>query len=123
VRTAVAAHGGEVVKTLGDGVLAVFAGPAQAVRCGRWVVADARDDGLEVRSGVHTGELERTGSDVAGVAVHLAARILSCAAGGEVLCSRTVKDLVVGSELRFESRGERELKGFDEPWAVFAAAG
>jgi class 3 adenylate cyclase len=121
VRSTVAAHGGEVVKTLGDGVLAVFSGPAQAVRCGRRVVADARFDGLDVRSGVHTGEIERTEGDVAGVAVHLAARIMSCAAGGEVLCSRTVKDLVVGSELAFEPRGERALKGFDEPWSVFAA--
>lgn len=121
VRAAVAAHGGDVIKTLGDGVLAVFSGPAQAVRCARRAIEDARADGLEVRGGVHIGEIERTGADVAGVAVHLAARIMGCAAGGEVLCSRTVKDLVVGSELRFESRGERELRGFDEPWAVFAA--
>lgn len=122
VRTAVGAHGGEVIKTLGDGVLAVFSGPAHAVRCARRIVEDARSDTLEVRSGVPTGEVERTGTDVAGAAVHLAARIMGCAEGGEVLCSRTVKDLVVGSELRFEARGERELRGFDEPWAVYAAA-
>ena len=121
VRTAVAGHGGEVIKTLGDGVLAVFSGPAQAVRCARRIVEDAPADRLAVRSGVHTGEIERTGNDVAGAAVHLAARITGCAAGGEVLCSHTVKDLVVGSELRFEARGERELRGFDEPWAVYAA--
>ena len=121
VRTAVAAHGGEVIKTLGDGVLAVFSGPARAVRCGQRVVEEARDERLEVRAGVHTGEIERTGADVAGVAVHLAARIMGCAAGGETLCSRTVKDLVVGSELRFEARGDAELRGFDEPWALYAA--
>ena len=123
VRATVDAHGGEVIKTLGDGVLAVFTGPAQAVRCARRVVADAPADRLEIRTGVHTGEIERTGADVAGAAVHLAARITACASGGEVLCSRTVRDLVVGSELRFEARGERELKGFDEPWAVYAAEG
>ena len=99
----------------------MFSGPAQAVRCARRIVEDSPAERLEVRSGVHTGEIERTGADVAGAAVHLAARITGCATGGEVLCSRTVKDLVVGSELRFEARGERELKGFDEPWAVYAA--
>jgi len=121
VRAAATAHGGEVIKTLGDGVLAVFSGPAQAVRCGRRIVEEARANDLQLRCGVHAGEIERTGADVAGVAVHLAARIMGCAADGEVLCSRTVKDLVVGSELRFKARGERELRGFDEPWAVFAA--
>jgi class 3 adenylate cyclase len=120
VGAAVRAHDGEVVKTLGDGVLATFTGPAQAVRCAQRIVADARTAGLDVRIGVHAGEVERVGRDVAGLAVHLAARIMGLALGGEVVVSRTVKDLVVGSELRFTERGEHTLKGFDEPWAVFA---
>ena len=102
------------------GVLAVLTGPAQAVRCAQRIVAEARTAGLEVRTGVHTGEVERVGDDVAGLAVHLAARIMANAGPGEVLVSRTVKDLVVGSELRFDPRGEHELKGFDEPWAIYA---
>ena len=122
VRASVLGHGGEVIKTLGDGVLATFTGPAQAVRCAQRVVADAVAAGLDVRSGVHTGEVERRGGDIAGLAVHLAARIMAIAGAREVLVSRTVKDLVVGSELRFADRGEHRLKGFDEPWTVFAAA-
>jgi class 3 adenylate cyclase len=118
----IAGHGGEVVKSLGDGLLAVFSGPAQAVRCAREVIEDARTAGLDIRTGVHVGEIERRQGDVAGLAVHLAARIMARARPGEVLVSRTVRDLVVGSELRFEDRGECELKGFDEPWTVFAAA-
>jgi len=120
LRRAVDAHQGEVVKTLGDGVLAMFTGPAQAVRCARAAIGEARGAGLEVRSGVHTGEVERTGRDIAGLAVHLAARIMALAAPGETLVSRTVKDLVVGSELRFADRGEQTLKGFEERWPVFA---
>ena len=121
-RAAVAEHGGEVIKTLGDGVLATFSGPAQAVRCARRVLDDTQAAGLVARSGVHTGEVERSDDDIAGLAVHLAARIMALAGDGEVLVSRTVKDLVVGSELRFADRGEHELKGFDEPWSVFAVA-
>jgi class 3 adenylate cyclase len=121
IGAAVVGHGGEVVKNLGDGVLAVFSGPAQAVRCARRIAGDARAAGLELRSGIHAGEVERGDGDIAGLAVHLAARIMGRAGAGEVLVSRTVKDLVVGSELRFEARGEHLLKGFDEPWTVFAA--
>ena len=119
-RTAVADHGGELIKTLGDGVLATFSGPAQAVRCAQRVLDDTQAAGLAARSGVHTGEVERSGNDIAGLAVHLAARIMALAGDGEVLVSRTVKDLVVGSELRFTDRGEHRLKGFEEPWTVFA---
>jgi class 3 adenylate cyclase len=120
VQEAVSEHGGETIKTLGDGVLATFTGPAQAVRCAERVNGDCRDLALEVRCGIHAGEVERTGSDVAGLAVHLAARIMAAAAPGEVLVSRTVRDLVVGSELRFAERGEHELKGIPERWSLYA---
>jgi class 3 adenylate cyclase len=120
-RAAVSAHGGETIKTTGDGVLALFTGPAQGVRCAARVIADARDLDLEVRAGLHTGEVERTSDDVAGLAVHLAARIMSLADAGETLVSRTVCDLVIGSELTFTDRGEHELKGVPSRWALYAA--
>lgn len=121
-RAAVDAHGGETIKTTGDGVLALFTGPAQGVRCAERVVADARDLGLEVRTGLHTGEVERTDDDVAGLAVHLAARIMGLAGSGEILASRTVRDLVIGSELTFTDRGEHELKGIPDRWSLYAVA-
>ena len=119
-RAAVERHGGETVKTLGDGVLATFPGPAQAVRCAGQIISEARSLGLEVRSGVHTGEVEVGSDDISGLAVHVAARIMGLAGAGEVLASRTVRDLVVGSELSFADRGEHELKGIEEPWPVYA---
>jgi class 3 adenylate cyclase len=118
---AITAHGGETIKTTGDGVLATFSGPAQGVRCAQRIVSEASDAGLGVRSGLHTGEIERTSDDVAGLAVHLTARIASLAGAGEILVSRTVRDLVIGSELRFTDRGEHELKGIPDHWAVYAA--
>ncbi len=121
-RRAVEAHGGQTVKTTGDGVLALFTGPAQGVRCALELIAAARDLGLGLRTGLHTGEVERTGEDVAGLAVHLAARIMSLAGDGETLVSRTVKDLVIGSELTFTERGEHELKGIPDRWLVYAVA-
>jgi class 3 adenylate cyclase len=121
-RSAIERHGGETVKTLGDGVLATFTGPAQAVRCAEEIIAEARSQGLELRSGVHTGEVEVSPDDISGLAVHLAARIMALAGAGEILVSRTVRDLVVGSELRFADRGEHELKGIDEPWHLYAVA-
>jgi class 3 adenylate cyclase len=121
-RSAVEQHGGETVKTLGDGVLATFTGPAQAVRCAEEIIADAETQGLEVRSGIHTGEVEVGGDDISGLAVHLAARIMGEAGAGEIMVSRTVRDLVVGSELRFSDRGEHELKGVEEPWKLYEVA-
>jgi class 3 adenylate cyclase/pimeloyl-ACP methyl ester carboxylesterase len=112
--------GGEPIKTLGDGMLATFTGPAQAVRCASRVIAEGRSIGLDVRTGVHTGELELAHGDVAGMAVHLAARVMGLADGGEVLVSRTVRDLVIGSELRFVERGEHELKGIPDRWLLYA---
>ena len=114
-------HRGRLVKSTGDGVLATFDGPARAVRAAlaiREAVAAAL--GLELRAGVHTGECELMGEDVAGMAVHVAARIETEAQAGEVLTSGTVKDLVVGSGLKFESRGTRALKGVPEEWPIYA---
>jgi class 3 adenylate cyclase len=121
-RAAVAAHGGETVKTTGDGVLATFTGPAQGVRCAQRLIHDADELGLALRTGLHTGEIERSSDDVAGFAVHLTARIASLADSGEILVSRTVRDLVMGSELRFMDRGEHALKGIADRWSLYAAA-
>jgi class 3 adenylate cyclase len=121
-RATVTAFGGETVKTTGDGVLATFTGPAQAVRCTERIIAGARGLGLDLRTGLHTGEIERTGDDVAGLAVHLAARIMGLGQSGEILVSRTVRDLVIGSELTFTERGEHDLKGIPDRWALYAVA-
>ncbi len=120
-RAAVQTHGGQTIKTTGDGALALFTGPAQGVRCAAQIISDARGLGLNIRTGLHTGEVERTSDDVAGLAVHLAARIMRLAQAGEILASRTVRDLVIGSELHFTDRGEHELKGIPDRWAVYAA--
>jgi class 3 adenylate cyclase len=101
---------GREVKTLGDGCLATFDGPARAIRCGQAIAADGRSLAIEVRIGLHTGEVELIGEDVGGMAVHIAARVGEMAAGGEVLTSSTVKDLVVGSGIRFVDRGATQLK-------------
>lgn len=116
----VGAFRGVLIKGTGDGILATFDGPGRAVRCARELVRRLAHDGLAVRAGLHTGEVERRGGDIAGVAVHLAARIAAEARGGEVLASRTVVDLTVGSDFGFENRGERVLKGFDRTWELFA---
>jgi pimeloyl-ACP methyl ester carboxylesterase len=113
---------GREVKTLGDGCLATFDGPARAIRCGRAIADAAGSLGLEVRTGLHSGEVELIGDDVGGIAVHIAARIGSLAADGEVLVSSTVKDLVAGSGIQFEDRGAQSLKGISDEWRLFAAA-
>ena len=113
---------GREVKTLGDGSLATFDGPARAIRCGEAIAQAARAAGLEVRIGLHSGEVELMDEDVGGIAVHIAARIGALAAAGEVLVSSTVKDLVAGAGIRFEDRGARQLKGISDEWRVFAAA-
>lgn len=113
---------GREVKTLGDGCLATFDGPARGVQCG-WAIADAaRSLGLEVRIGLHCGEVELVGDDVGGIAVHLAARVSAVAAPGEVLVSGTVKDLVAGSGIQFIDRGVQHLKGIPDERRLFAAA-
>jgi class 3 adenylate cyclase len=112
---------GREVKTTGDGFLATFDGPARAIRCGKAITEAVDVLGVEVRAGLHTGECEVRGDDVAGMAVHIGARVGSLAAPGEVLVSSTVKDLVVGSGIDFEDRGEHELKGVPGAWRLFAA--
>ncbi len=113
---------GREVKTLGDGCLATFDGPARAIRCGRAIAETARSIGLEVRIGLHSGEVEVMEKDVGGIAVHIAARVGDLAAAGEVLVSSTVKDLVAGSGIRFVDRGAKNLKGISDEWRLFAAA-
>jgi pimeloyl-ACP methyl ester carboxylesterase len=112
---------GREVKSLGDGSLATFDGPARAIRCGHAIVQAARTSGLEVRIGLHSGEVELMGEDVGGIAVHIAARVGALAGAGDVLVSSTVKDLVAGSEIPFEDRGAHRLKGISDEWRLFAA--
>ena len=113
---------GVEVKTLGDGCLATFDGPARAIRCGRGIAEAARSLGLGVRVGLHSGEVELMEDDLGGIAVHIAARVGALASGGEVLVSSTVKDLVAGSGIRFVDRGSQHLKGIADEWRLFAAA-
>ncbi len=110
------------VKTLGDGCLATFDGPARAIQCGGAIAEAGRPLGLEVRIGLHCGEIELMEKDVGGIAVHIAARVGALAAAGEVLVTSTVKDLVAGSGIRFDDRGEKHLKGVPGEWRLFAAA-
>jgi class 3 adenylate cyclase len=114
---------GRAVKTMGDGFLATFDGPARGIRCATAIREIARDEyDLQVRTGLHTGEIELIGDDVGGLAVHIGARVGAIAAPGEVLVSGTVKDLVVGSGIPFEERGEHELKGVPGEWRLYAVA-
>ena len=122
VRAELERHRGREVDTAGDGFLATFDGPARAVRCACAIREAVRSVALEVRAGVHTGEVQLRGDGVAGIAVHTGARIAALAGPGEVLVSRTVTDLTSGSGLVFEPRGEHELKGVPEPWQVYAVA-
>ena len=112
---------GEEASTAGDSFLALFDGPARAVHCALAVRDRLAPLGIEVRAGVHTGEIERTDANVRGIAVHFGARVSQAAGPGEVLVSGTTYDLVEGSGLRFEDRGEHELKGLDRPRRLFAA--
>lgn len=123
-RREIGRYRGRLVKMTGDGLLASFDGPARAVRAGVALRDAATAElGVELRVGVHTGECEVLGSDLGGIAVHIAARVQTAADPGEVLVSSTVKDLVVGSGLRFEDRGERALRGIPDAWRLHAAAG
>jgi class 3 adenylate cyclase len=111
---------GVEVKTVGDGFLATFDGPARAIQCALAVRENLQPLGLDVRAGLHTGEVERRGADVGGIAVHIGARVAALADPGEVLASSTVKDLVVGSGIGFEARGSYVLKGVPDEWRLFA---
>jgi class 3 adenylate cyclase len=113
--------GGREVKTVGDGFVATFDGPARAVHCAQAIAEGVRRLGLETRAGVHTGEVELLDGDIGGVAVHIAARVGALAGPGEVLVSRTVKDLVAGSGIGFSDRGLHSLKGITENWQLLAA--
>ncbi len=114
-------HRGVFVKSTGDGALARFDGPARAVLCGLSIADAAPDLGLQVRVGLHTGEIELRGDDIGGISAHVGARVAALAAPHEVLVSRTVRDLVAGSGLTFVDRGEHELKGVPDRWNVYAA--
>jgi class 3 adenylate cyclase len=122
VRGELARHGGRAVKFTGDGLLASFSGPARAIACATNVRARSRQLGLETRIGIHTGEVEVRGDDIAGLAVHIASRVQSIAEPGEVLVSRTVADLVAGSQLALKDRGEHQLRGVPGTWRLFAVA-
>jgi class 3 adenylate cyclase len=117
----VARFGGQLVKQTGDGMLATFDGPARAVQCAQDLRDALAGAGVPIRAGLHTGEVERRHDDLGGIAVHIAARVAALANEGEVLVSRTVRDLVVGSGLDFEDRGAHELKGVPEDWQIYAA--
>jgi class 3 adenylate cyclase len=120
VRRQLARFSGHQEKLTGDGILATFDGPARAIRCGTAIRDAARQIGLDVRVGIHTGEVERRPTELLGIAVHLACRVCETAQPGEVLVSRTVVDLVAGSATTFDDRGEHKLKGIPAAWRLFA---
>ena len=122
VATHVERFGGRVVKTTGDGVLAVFDGPGRCIACAREMGAALRPLDLPIRAGIHTGEIELRGDDVAGMGVVIARRICDSAGADEILVSRTVKELVTGSGLAFDDRGEHQLRGVPDAWQLFAVA-
>jgi class 3 adenylate cyclase len=123
VRNALTAFDGKLEDAAGDGIFATFDGSTRAIRCARRIRDEARLSGLEVRCGLHSGEITRREGGVAGIAVHIGARVSSLAEPGEVLVTRTVRDVVVGSGVAFEERGEHELKGVPEAWALYAVSG
>ena len=124
VREALDEHRGREIKTIGDGFLSTFDGPARALRCAKTIVDGVEELGIEVRAGLHAGEVELyPDGDIGGMAVNLGARIGAAAQGGEVLVSSTIKDLVFGSGFRFEPRGEHELKGVPGSWPLYALEG
>jgi class 3 adenylate cyclase len=123
IQSEIERYEGRPVKTLGDGFLAVFEGPAKAIRAARAMGDAARALGIEIRAGVHTGECERRGEDLAGIAVNVAARIVSKAGPGEVMVSSTVRELVLGSGLEFDERGSHTLKGVPDEWRLYAVTG
>jgi class 3 adenylate cyclase len=110
---------GTYVDSTGDGLLARFDGPARAIRCAQHIAAAVRPLGIDLRAGLHTGEVELDGERVRGIAVHIGARVASLAGPSEVLVSSTVKDLVAGSGLAFEDAGEHELKGVTDRWHLY----
>src|SRR6202008_2645228 len=120
VRHELQRFGGREVNTAGDGFVATFASPSAALACADEIVDAVRTLGIEVRVGIHAGEVEVRGADVAGMAVHIGARVAALAGPSEVLVSSTVRDIVTGSRRRFDARGEYELKGVPGAWALYA---
>ncbi len=123
VRRELAVHRGREVKTMGDGFLATFDGPARAIRCAVAIRDELRQTGIDVRAGIHTGEVDLIGTDVGGMAVNIGARVGALGSAGEVLVSSTVRELVVGSGIGFDDRGTHELKGAPGEWRLFAVSG
>jgi class 3 adenylate cyclase len=121
-RRLVEEFGGRLVKTTGDGILATFDGPGRAIRCAAALRDELAGVGVRIRAGLHTGEVELRDEDVGGIAVHIAARVMAAAAPGETLTSRTVQDLVVGSDIVLVDRGAHPLKGIAGPWQLYAVA-
>ena len=121
VRRELALYRGHEIDIAGDGFFASFDGPARAIACAWRIVEVAADQGIQVRTGLHTGECERDGDRLTGLAVHIGARLAALAQPGEVLVSRTVKDLVAGSGIEFDNRGEHSLKGVPGEWQLYAA--
>jgi len=123
VRAQLERFDGREVKATGDGFLAAFDGPARAIRCAAAINDGMQRLGIEIRAGIHTGECERRGDDLGGLAVHIGARVGARASAGEVLVSSTVKELVVGSGIAFEDRGLETLSGVPGEWRLFAVTG
>jgi class 3 adenylate cyclase len=121
IRSALARHRGHEVKTTGDGFLATFDATGRALRCAADILVGAKDIGLELRAGVHTGEVEVRGDDIAGLAVTIAKRICDSAEPGHVLASETVRSMMVGASFQFQDRGEQELKGVPGAWRLYRA--
>jgi class 3 adenylate cyclase len=114
---------GQLIKTTGDGILATFDGPGRAVGCAAGLRDELHGIGLQIRAGLHTGEVEQRDGDVGGIAVHIAARVMAAAAPDEILTSRTVRDLVVGSDIALDERGSQALKGVEGTWQLFTMVG
>jgi class 3 adenylate cyclase len=122
-RRVIGGFGGRLIKTTGDGILATFDGPGRGIRAAGLLREEFQRAGLDIRAGVHTGEVELRDGDVGGIAVHIGARVMAAAAPGEILVSRTVRDLIAGSEIRLEDRGLHQLKGIEGHWQLFTVAG
>ena len=120
IRRELRRFGGREVKSTGDGFLALFDAPARAIRCAVSIRDALAAEGVQVRIGLHAGEVELRGDDVGGIAVHIGSRVLGTAEPGDVIASSTVRDLVAGSGIRFDDRGEHSLRGVPEPWRLFA---
>ncbi len=116
-------HGGRLIQTEGDGALMTFDGPARAIRCASAIRDASKTVGIDLRAGMHTGEVELRGNDIGGIAVHIGARVSALAGPGEVLVSSTVKDLVMGSGISLEDRGTHTLKGVPDQWRIYAVSG